>query len=181
MCTVIFPKLFESSLISAIPVITFLPLGLLHPSLREKKKKENRLDIQFKFHFCQISINIGFSLDHPKCILFWWLIFHVISKQKDKTDKSSTKTCHGTRYWKKKKKGTETDPNRNTMVLLYEPSAVKKKEKSKVSKRRKESKMTNKRKVPKEMVFSLCASTYAQRIFPYEDVIARSLPIYGYM
>lgn len=41
--------------------------------------------------------------------------------------------------------------------------------------------MTNKRKVPKEMVFSLCASTYAQRIFPYEDVIARSLPIYGYM
>lgn len=30
---------------------------------------------------------------------------------------------------KKKKRGIETDPNRNTMVLLYEPSAVKKKEK----------------------------------------------------
>lgn len=81
----------------------------------------------------------------------------------------------------KKKKGIETDPNRNTMVLLYETSAVKKKEKSKVSKRRKESKMTNKRKVPKEMVFSLYASTYAQRLFPYEDVIARSLPVYSYM
>lgn len=72
--------------------------GFTTPFTERKKKKENRLDIQFKFHFCQISINIGFSLDHPKCILFWWLIFHVISKQKDKTDKSSTKTCHGTRY-----------------------------------------------------------------------------------
>lgn len=79
-----------------------------------------------------------------------------------------------------KKKGTETDPNRNTMVLLYEPSAVKKKEKSKVSKRGKGCKMSNKCKVPKEMVFPLSASTYAQRTFPYEDVIARSLPIYSY-
>lgn len=80
-----------------------------------------------------------------------------------------------------KKKDIETDPNRNTMVLLYEPSAVKKKGKSKVSKRGKESKMTNKRKVPKEMVFSLYASTYTQRIFPYKGVIAHSLPVFSYV
>jgi hypothetical protein len=42
------------------------------------------------------------------------------------------------------KKSIETDPNRNTMVLLYEPSAAKEKEKSKVSKRGKESIMPNK-------------------------------------
>lgn len=76
------------------------------------------------------------------------------------------------------KKCIERDQNRNTMVLLYEPSAVKKKEKSKVvSKKGKKSKMTNKRKVPKEMVFSLYASTCAHRMFPYEDVIAHSLPV----
>lgn len=80
-----------------------------------------------------------------------------------------------------KKKCIERDQNRNTMVLLYEPSAVKKKEKSKVSKRGKKSKMTNKRKVPKEMVFSLYASTYAHGIFPYENVIAHSLPVCSYV
>lgn len=42
------------------------------------------------------------------------------------------------------KKGIETDPKRNTIDSLYEPSAVKEKEKSKVSKRGKGSKMNNK-------------------------------------
>lgn len=42
------------------------------------------------------------------------------------------------------KKGIETDRKRNTIDSLYEPSAVKEKEKSKVSKRGKGSKMNNK-------------------------------------
>lgn len=126
VCVVIFPKVLKSSLIFVVPVIMFLAFGFLHASLRGKPSSWSL----FKFHFCHISVNTSISLDHPQCILFWWLIFHIISKQKDNTDKSSTKTCHGIRYWKKKKKrGIETDPNRNTMVLLYEPSAVKKKEK----------------------------------------------------
>jgi hypothetical protein len=33
--------------------------------------------------------------------------------------------------------------------------------------------------VPKEIVFSLQASTYVQRIFPCEGVIAHSLPVYS--
>lgn len=97
-CVVIFPKVFKSSLTSVIPVIRFLPFGLLHPSLRGKSSRQS----QFKFHVCRISVNTSISLDHPKCVLFWWLIFYIISKQKDNTDKSSTKTCHETRYWKKK-------------------------------------------------------------------------------
>ena len=66
--------------------------------------EENLPDsLSLSFTFCQISVNTSISLDHPKCILFRWLIFHIISKQKDNTDKSSTKTCHETRYWKKKR------------------------------------------------------------------------------
>lgn len=55
-----------------------------------------------------------------------------------------------------KKKGIETDPNGNTVVLFYEPSAVKKKKKeeSKLSKRRKDCKMTD-AKCPRKWHF-LC-------------------------
>ena len=100
VCVVIFPKVLKSSLIFVVPVIMFLAFGFLHASSRGKPSSWSL----FKFHFCHISVNTSISLDHPQCILFWWLIFHIISKQKDNTDKSSTKTCHGIRYWKKKKK-----------------------------------------------------------------------------
>lgn len=62
------------------------------------------------------------------------------------------------------------------MVLLYEPSAVKKKEKSKVSKREKKSKMTKKRKVPKEKVFSLYASTMLTEYFPMRMSLPTHFP-----
>lgn len=125
MCTVIFPKVCESSLISAVPVVTFLLFGLLSPSRREKK---NPWYSQFKFHFCQISVNTSISLDHPKCILFWWLIFHVISKQKDNTDKSSTKTCHGTRYWKKKRHWNRPKQKYNGFIIWAFSSKERKKQ-----------------------------------------------------
>lgn len=124
---VIFPKVFKSPLISAIPVIRLLAFGLLHPSPRGKTRSLNFPSARFLLILVSLwTIQSVFS--------FEWLIFHIISKQKDNTDKSSTKTCHGTRDWKK---GIETDPNRNTMVLLYEPSASKKKEARLAEERRK--------------------------------------------
>lgn len=82
---------------------------------------------------------------------------------KDNTDKAAYKHARGPGI---EKKGIETDPNRNTMVLLYEPSALKKKEKSKASKRGKESKTRNKCKVPKEMVFSFTHHHSLNEYFP---------------
>lgn len=84
---------------------------------------------------------------------------------KDNTDKAAYKHARGPGI-EKKKKGIETDPNRNTMVLLYEPSALKKKEKGKASKRGKGSKTRNKRKVPEEMVFSFTHQHLLKEYFP---------------
>lgn len=80
------------------------------------------------------------------------------------------------------KKGIETDLNRNTIDLLYEPSAVKRKRKARLGKRGKGNKMKKRNaKCLGNGVLFVCINICSKGHFPMRISLLRSLPVYSNM